>query len=66
MIAGLLVSQARCCAEFGIRGALPCIDQGDGPREVTAAELTGADPSLLSLRNVNTPEEYAALTAQER
>jgi molybdopterin-guanine dinucleotide biosynthesis protein A len=30
-------------------------------REVTAAELTGADPSLLSLRNVNTPEEYAAL-----
>lgn len=30
-------------------------------REVTAAEMTDADPSLISLRNVNTPEEYAAL-----
>lgn len=30
-------------------------------REVAAAELAGADPSLISLRNVNTPEDYAAL-----
>jgi len=30
-------------------------------RRVEADELTGADPRLDSLRNVNTPEEYAAL-----
>lgn len=30
-------------------------------RYLTAAELAGADPALESLRNVNTPEEYAAL-----
>ena len=29
-------------------------------REITVAELRVADPELRSLRNVNTPEEYAA------
>jgi molybdopterin-guanine dinucleotide biosynthesis protein A len=29
-------------------------------RFVTAAELTDADPNLCSLRNLNTPENYAA------
>jgi molybdenum cofactor guanylyltransferase len=29
-------------------------------RIVTADELADVDPSLLSLRNVNTPEEYSA------
>lgn len=29
-------------------------------RAVTAAELQAADPALETLRNVNTPEEYAA------
>ena len=29
-------------------------------RIVTADELRGADPELVSLRNVNTPEDYAA------
>lgn len=33
-------------------------------RRVEASELTGADPRLDSLRNVNTPEEYDALQAE--
>jgi molybdopterin-guanine dinucleotide biosynthesis protein A len=30
-------------------------------REVAPEELTGVDPTLISFRNVNTPEEYDAL-----
>jgi molybdopterin-guanine dinucleotide biosynthesis protein A len=33
------------------------------PRIVSAEELTNADPHLRSLRNINTPEEYAAALA---
>ena len=32
-------------------------------REVTVAELASADPTLVSLRNINTPAEYDALSA---
>jgi molybdopterin-guanine dinucleotide biosynthesis protein A len=33
-------------------------------REVTAEELAAADPDLISLRNINTPEEYEALAGE--
>jgi hypothetical protein len=33
-------------------------------RLVTAEELRGADPGLMTLRNLNTPEEYEAALRQ--
>ena len=34
--------------------------------EVTAADLRAVDPALETLRNINTPEEYAAISGRSR
>jgi molybdopterin-guanine dinucleotide biosynthesis protein A len=38
----------------------------EATRLVTENELRDVDPTLRSLRNVNTPEEYAAILRRSR
>jgi molybdopterin-guanine dinucleotide biosynthesis protein A len=54
----VLPTVTRLLADGRLRTASLC--QTVPARAVEATELADVDPSLLTLRNLNTPEEYAA------
>jgi molybdopterin-guanine dinucleotide biosynthesis protein A len=53
-----LANTARVLIAAGERRLLSLVDHGSC-RVVNAAELRDVDPELRSLRNINTPEDYA-------
>ena len=55
-----LLKRINCLLDAGRKSVMSLLDGAD-VREINEDELREADPDLDSLRNINTPDEYAAL-----